>query len=313
VADHQASQPVVKVRPEINILRDTLERGLPPDWTLVEPDGTLRPATGQRLRDQGLYTLRPPDAYALTVLTSTSCNLGCGYCFQNTGQDPAGGSRPPNRVALQVLDRDLPVDLPAGAQSALAVLLPRGAPAAELDAVYHAVAALRTLYPGRSTGRTVAVTGAVEVAAGDRVWREPRPGVTRLWQTSPPAVPDTRGHTGWTFTHAALLSLGFVWQGTLLPPSHSRGAVRDNGIVDAANAAAAVVLLTEPVRGTRVEDYVHRVHPDAVVRPYRATLAVGDLGGPTTIQAIGQCRHLGGGLLVPVDYTEGTVFDGWQP
>ena len=230
-----------------------------------------------------------------------------------TGDYPAGGSRPPNRVALQVLDRDLPVDLPAGAQSALAVLLPRGAPAAELDAVYHAVAALRTLYPGRSTGRTVAVTGAVEVAAGDRVWREPRPGVTRLWQTSPPAVPDTRGHTGWTFTHAALLSLGFVWQGTLLPPSHSRGAVRDNGIVDAANAAAAVVLLTEPVRGTRVEDYVHRVHPDAVVRPYRATLAVGDLGGPTTIQAIGQCRHLGGGLLVPVDYTEGTVFDGWQP
>jgi uncharacterized protein len=61
----------------------------------VAPDGTPRPATRQRLRELGLYTLRPPDAYALTVLTSTSCNLGCGYCFQNTGQDPAGGSRPP--------------------------------------------------------------------------------------------------------------------------------------------------------------------------------------------------------------------------
>jgi CRISPR-associated protein Csb2 len=56
---------------------------------------------------------------------------------------------------------------------------------------------------------------------------------------------------------------------------------------------------------------VHRVHPHAVVRPYRATIALGDLGGPATIQAIGQCRHLGGGLLVPQDYPEGTPMDGW--
>jgi CRISPR-associated protein Csb2 len=60
-----------------------------------------------------------------------------------------------------------------------------------------------------------------------------------------------------------------------------------------------------------VEDYVHRVHPDAVVRPYRATFALGDLGGPTTIQAIGQCRHHGGGLLIPHDRTEGELTDGW--
>jgi uncharacterized protein len=28
------------------------------------------------------------------VLTSTACNLGCGYCFQNTALDPTGGHRP---------------------------------------------------------------------------------------------------------------------------------------------------------------------------------------------------------------------------
>ncbi|WP_165989987.1 radical SAM protein [Streptomyces sp. YIM 98790] len=61
-------------------------------------DGALRPAAERRLREQGLLTVRPVRAYALTVLTSTHCNLGCGYCFQNTAQDTAGGSRPP-RIA----------------------------------------------------------------------------------------------------------------------------------------------------------------------------------------------------------------------
>jgi CRISPR-associated protein Csb2 len=135
--------------------------------------------------------------------------------------------------------------------------------------------------------------------------------MVRLWRSSPPAVPDTRGREGWTFTHAALLSLGFVWQDTrMLTASTGRGAERDNGFVDAANAAGAVVLQTQPWRGTRVDNYVHRVHPHAVVRPYRALLAMGELGGPTTIQAIGQSRHLGGGLLIPDDRPEGDVVQG---
>jgi CRISPR-associated protein Csb2 len=231
-----------------------------------------------------------------------------------TGAYPQGARRPSNRVALQVLDRDHPVDLPGRAEAVLAVLLPREAESAELDAVYRAVAALRTLRPGRgrSSSQGLTVTGTPEVVAGDRLWHEPKPGTVRLWRTSPPAVPDTRGRAGWTFTHAALLSLGFVWQGTpLLAAPQGRGEVRDNAFVEAVNAAGAVVLRTQAVRTSRVEDYVHRVHPDAVVRPYRATLALGDLGGPTTIQAIGQCRHLGGGLLIPDDRTEGELSEGW--
>lgn len=58
-------------------------------------DGALRPGTERRLRERGLLSAPLPRSYALTVLTSTHCNLGCAYCFQNTGQDPAGGSRPP--------------------------------------------------------------------------------------------------------------------------------------------------------------------------------------------------------------------------
>ncbi|HEY9389995.1 MAG TPA: radical SAM protein [Mycobacteriales bacterium] len=56
---------------------------------------TLRPEAAQHLRDQGLFTAPKYRSYSLTVLTSTACNLGCGYCFQNTGQDTRSGVRPP--------------------------------------------------------------------------------------------------------------------------------------------------------------------------------------------------------------------------
>lgn len=60
--------------------------------------GGLTPEAKRSLRDAGLLTVPPVRTYSLTVLTSTDCNLGCGYCFQNTGQDLAGGDRPP-RIA----------------------------------------------------------------------------------------------------------------------------------------------------------------------------------------------------------------------
>src|SRR5688572_23903167 len=61
-------------------------------------DGALTPSAERFLRDRGLYATKTPGVYSVTVLTSTDCNLGCGYCFQNIAQDPSGGNRPP-RIA----------------------------------------------------------------------------------------------------------------------------------------------------------------------------------------------------------------------
>ena len=61
----------------------------------LDDEGGLTAAAEDYLRAQGLYAEVPPKVYALTVLTSTDCNLGCGYCFQNLAQDETGGSRPP--------------------------------------------------------------------------------------------------------------------------------------------------------------------------------------------------------------------------
>jgi uncharacterized protein len=68
-------------------------------WTLlrtdqVGPDGTVRADVLDFLRGAGAFRERVPSAFSLTVLTSTACNLGCGYCFQNTALDPRGGNMP---------------------------------------------------------------------------------------------------------------------------------------------------------------------------------------------------------------------------
>jgi len=77
----------------------------------LDSDGSLLPKAEQFLRDAGLYALKSHTSYALTVLTSTDCNLGCGYCFQNTGQDLTGGNRPPRmahaRLTTEMIDRTL--------------------------------------------------------------------------------------------------------------------------------------------------------------------------------------------------------------
>lgn len=57
--------------------------------TALLPDGLV---AGGRLTPEGLSQVRAagvdvvpePDHYSLTVVTSTGCNLGCSYCFQNS-------------------------------------------------------------------------------------------------------------------------------------------------------------------------------------------------------------------------------------
>ncbi|MFC6085106.1 radical SAM protein [Sphaerisporangium aureirubrum] len=61
----------------------------------LTPDLTLRPAAERSLRERGLFDLPAYRTYSLTVLTSTNCNLGCAYCFQNVEQDTSGANRPP--------------------------------------------------------------------------------------------------------------------------------------------------------------------------------------------------------------------------
>lgn len=237
--------------------------------------------------------------------------IGYGAPPLVTGAYPAGIRRPANRLALQVLTPGMACMPPAGqAPASLVMLVPRDADPADLDVLHRAVEGLTSVRgPG---GKVVRVDQAgVQMMDGSRFWLPPGPGHIRLWRTVPAAVPDTRGSGGqeWTFAHAALLSLGFAWK-DFLPPVLGRGESYYRGMAAAASDHGAVVVHVRAVRASDVDLYVHRVNDHAVVRPYTAYLSLGDLTGTGTLQAIGQSRHLGGGLLVPFDIPEGAPADG---
>lgn len=237
--------------------------------------------------------------------------IGYGAPALVTGTYPPGVPRPANRLALHLLSQDMP-SLPSSCRgpAALAMLVPWDADPADLIALHRAVEGLTSVRgPG---GKVVRVDRAgAEVVDGSRFWLAPEPGHIRLWRTAPAAVPDTRGCGGqeWTFAHAALLSLGFAWKG-FLPAVPGRGESYYRGLAAAISDHGAVAVHARAVRTSDVSRYVHKVNEHAVVRPYTAYLSLGHLTGPGTLQAIGQSRHLGGGLLVPFDVPEGIPVGG---
>lgn len=231
--------------------------------------------------------------------------IGYGAPALVTGAYPAGTARPENRLAIQVLGPETPAaPVPlrhrAGRpESALLLLVPAGADASDLQALQRAVSGLRSLRGPGGIQAKIDPAGIKTLNGGD-FWLPPAPGRLRLWETVPAAVPDTRGYEGWTFADAALLSLAFVWK-AFLPLAPGRGEQRGRNLAAAAADRGAAVVQVRAERTSQVGLYAHKVNQHAVIRPYSAILTLGDLGGDRVVQAIGQSRHLGGGLLVPRD------------
>lgn len=114
-------------------------------------DGRLRPEAEAALAAQGFCA---PDKhpYAVTVLTATSCNLGCGYCFQNTGANPATPFAP-RRIEKSLLDgptvaeiqRFVEDQMSSGGYDELSVLLFGGEPLLNPTGTLDLLAALHPL------------------------------------------------------------------------------------------------------------------------------------------------------------------------
>lgn len=246
--------------------------------------------------------------WAVATHRALIATIGEGAPPVLTGAYPPGTARPVNRVAVQIVDAHPAVDL-HGAPAALALMIPHDAASVDVATILDAATELNAVRgPGGARNQ---IESRPWTVPGGLFWDDSAPDTVRVWRTAVPAVPDTRGDgPGWTFTHAALLSLGFVWRGSVqLPDPPGRAAQRHRALVAAVNAGAAVVLDAAPLRTSRAHDYVHRVNEHAVVRPYRACLVLGSFGGNRMLQAIGQSRHLGGGLLGPIDVPVGETFD----
>jgi CRISPR-associated protein Csb2 len=246
-------------------------------------------------------------AWAVAAHRALISMIGPGAPALITGAYPAGTRRPANRIALHLLDADT---APQVQRPCLLIMIPTNPDPADLEVLQQAVAALRLLRGPSGRTRELDLTG-IRVMEGSRFWSPPQAGAIRLWRTVPAAIPDTRGsrNAEWNFTHAALLSVGFVWKDLRdrLPKISGHGDAYYRSLAAAVSGAGVAIVHARAVRSTDVGRYVHKVNADAVVRPYTAYLSLGSLAGLRTITAIGQSRHLGGGLLLPFDVPEGAI------
>lgn len=226
-----------------------------------------------------------------------------------SGTYSSGASRPANHLAIQFFDETMPVDLgPYGA--AIGLLVPSVADAGDIAVLARAVERLARLISWR--GRSVRLRGKPRAVSGERFWRDTSSGSLRLWQTHVPAIPDVRGvHDGgdWTFGDAARLALAFAMRDRVSPdiPPGVRGDARLRALASAVEHLGLRALETKPIRSSDVDKYFYKVNEHAVVRPYSAVLSLGSRFPQCAVLAIGQSRHLGGGLLVPTDVSEDDV------
>jgi CRISPR-associated protein Csb2 len=216
-----------------------------------------------------------------------------------TGAYLPDAGRPANRVAIQFLSVaaaravGLADDAPW-----LAVLLPADAAAAELAEVTAALGRLREV---RRAGVRLRIGTTVAPRSARTFWPAPSPGVHRQWRTEPAVVPDTRPLRGgpWSLADTATLSVGLVLRDRLAAPG--RGTEWYRQLAAAAARAGVRVSAARRMMDGDLTRYVHKVPPGVVVQPYRAVLDLGAALGSRPLVAIGQSRHLGGGLLVPLD------------
>lgn len=207
--------------------------------------------------------------------------------------------RPANRVAVQYF--------PAGtlahqgiSEAAFGLLYPHGMEALDRLEINRALIGRLAVY---RRDRRVPLRDGGELPCHD-FWPEVREGWKRQWRPAPALVAETRRQgPDWTFADAALLSVGFVFRDEFGTERRGQAGYRD--VVEQVRAAGVSITDVHQVSDQQVAKYVHKVPAGlGVVQPYRATLDLSGVSGSRTLLALGQSRHLGGGLLMPMDVLE---------
>ncbi len=250
----------------------------------------------------------PPDArvaWSVALHRALISRIGDGAPALVTGRYQPGLARPANRLAIQYVPASIPGAPFMNAAGAFALLVPADADPADLATLDRAVRALEEVRVGAH--RRIRLDHGFLAADGAAFWSPVPEGHVRVWVTATAAVPESRPVHGrsWTIGDAALLSVGLMLRDRF--PRPARRADWYKALVAGVAAAGAEVLEAHKLNSAGGGRYVHRVSPEAAVQPYRAALRLGQLLGDRTILAIGQSRHLGGGLLAPLDLPAGIL------
>jgi CRISPR-associated protein Csb2 len=241
--------------------------------------------------------------WSVAVHRALISRIGDGAPTLVTGRYEPGVARPANRIAIQYVPSSIPGAPSFGTAGAFALLIPADADPADLATLDRAVRGLGEVRLGAR--RSIRFGHDLRVLEGDAFWAPVPDGHVRVWITGTAAIPDSRPVRGrsWTIGDAALLSVGLVLRDRFTRPA--KRADWYESLVAGVAGAGAIVLEAHKLNGADSRRYVHHVTPETAVQPYRAALRLGSLAGERTVLAIGQSRHLGGGLLTPLDLPVG--------
>lgn len=238
--------------------------------------------------------------WAVAVHRMLAARIGDECPPSITGTYVKGVAQPPNRIAIQYVSGALlseREDLPDGA---FLLMLPAGLAPEDRRVLTRALRGRLHVYCRHGDAL---LTEEGELPLLD-FWPSPAAGWTRYWRASPAFVPETRRQAAregapWTLEQAALLSVGFV-----LRDQVGNGLGRRDywEYTERVAEHGARVLAASLIADSDLRKYAHTVHAaSGIVQPYQALLDLGPLASDRTLLAMGQSRHLGGGLLIPVD------------
>lgn len=244
--------------------------------------------------------------WCVTLHKAIIRSIGSDIPAMVTGNYPSGmANRPANQLAIQYFTA-AQVSRHVASGESLGLLLPRDAAAEDLEQLARGLGKIRKLW-SRHGERTVHFTGvSVDGAA---FWQAPQDGYRRLWSPSPVAVTENRsprpsktgGHR-WGLADAGIVSVANVWRNEF--DSISGGS--DDRLVQLHAAASGRGARVGSARLKPVDTarFVHKSRRGMVPQCWTGLVDLGTLAPPTVIAAIGQSRHVGGGLLEPVDVPE---------
>ena len=217
-------------------------------------------------------------------------------CYQQNMAKPA------NRLAIQyvpasVLSQSM-VKSVSSAPGAFLIMLPSDVSDDDERIILSALVGMTRLNRRRDEA-PARLRPVGEVYDATDFWRPPARGAQRLWSPTPVAVPEVNRQRGeWTFEDAILLSLGFVWRDRF--DAVPKGIQGYRSLVAQVRERGAGVMWHHRI--TRYPSlYAHKMPQGVTAQPYTALVSAGDLLADTELAAVGQSRHLGGGLLVPAD------------
>lgn len=213
-----------------------------------------------------------------------------------TGHYADGVARPANRVALHYLPPSAPLASGSGEAAHLVALIPRGISGEEVSIILDSLARIKML---RSPLGAFTL-GDLQLLDGHQFWAPAPAGTHREWKTDPVAIPERQDSAP---TREELLARAAAWAlGNVMRGLAEQASDRDPGRRLAwLRSRGGDIVEAESYLTPRPDRFAHRTNQLMPVMPYVARLDLGDLAPPRTVIAIGQSRHLGGGLLVPVD------------